>query len=270
MTGISDEEAHVAKAWDGNAQSWSDDVRAGHDRYREVYTWPAFRAFLPPVAGLEILDLGCGEGENTRRLARDGAAMSGVDLSGEMIALARAAEAAEPLGIAYETGSYAALTAYADQSFDACVSTMSLMDGPRLGDAFRAAQRVLRPGGWLAFSVLHPCFFMKLARWPTKVYGEETHLEVGDYFADTLEDEHWRFSKANRDGKTDLAPFRIPRFAHRLEDYLNAIAEVGLVLERASEPRPSEQAAQENPWLWRFRRHAPIVLMIRARRPATS
>ena len=270
MTGTSDDEAHVAKAWDGNARTWSDDVRAGHDRYREVYTWPAFRAFLPPIAGLEILDLGCGEGENTRRLARDGATMSGIDLSGEMIALACGAEAAESLGIAYEIGSYADLTAYADRSFDACVSTMALMDGPRLADAFRAAHRVLRPGGWLAFSVLHPCFFMKLARWPTKVYGEETHLEVGDYFAEDLEDEHWHFSKADRAGATAPIPFRIPRFAHRLEDYLNAIAESGLVLERACEPRASEQAARENPWLWRFRRHAPIVLMILARRPAAS
>ncbi len=270
MTGMSDDEAHVAKAWDGNARAWSDDVRGGHDRYREIYTWPAFRAFLPPVAGLEILDLGCGEGENTRRLAGDGAAMSGVDLSGEMIALARAAEAADPLGIGYETGSYADLTAYADRSFDACVSTMALMDGPRLGDAFRAAHRVLRPGGWLAFSVLHPCFFMGLSRWPTREYGEETHLEVGDYFAEALEDEHWRFSKSGRDRSAAPDLFRVPRFAHRLEDYLNAIGESGLVLERACEPRPSEQAATENPWLWRFRRHAPIVLMIRARRPSES
>ena len=268
MASVTDDEAYVARAWDGNAQAWSEDVRAGHDRYREVYTWPAFQGFLPDIAGLEILDLGCGEGENTRRLARAGARMSGIDLSTEMIALAREAEAAQPLGIGYEVGSYAELAPFADAAFDACVSTMALMDGPRLGDALRQAARVLRPGGWIAFSVLHPCFFMKHFRWPTKEYGQETHLEVGDYFAETVSDDRWRFSKARREGSLTPEPFRVPRFAHRLEDYLNAVAGAGLILERAAEPRPDEQSARDHPWLRRYRRHTPMILMIRARKPA--
>lgn len=61
------DERRVAKAWDGNARVWAEDVRAGHDKYREIYTWPAFRAFLPDVPGLEILDLGCGAFAGTRR-----------------------------------------------------------------------------------------------------------------------------------------------------------------------------------------------------------
>lgn len=268
MASVTDEEAHVARAWDSNARAWAEDVRAGHDRYRDVYTWPAFCALLPDTAGLEILDLGCGEGENTRRLARDGARMSGIDLSEGMIGLAREAEAADPLGIAYAAGSFADLSPYADATFDACVSTMALMDGPRLGDALHAAERVLRPGGWIAFSVLHPCFFMKHFRWPTNDYGEETHLEVGDYFAETVSDDRWHFSKAQREGSTKPEPFRVPRFAHRLEDYLNAVADAGLILERAAEPRPDEKAAQDHPWLWRYRRHTPMILMILARKPS--
>ena len=267
MTEI-DEEQRVATAWDGNARIWTEDVRAGYDVYREVYTWPAFRAFLPAdIQGLEVLDLGCGEGENTRRLARDGARMSGIDLSGEMIAFARQAETADPLGIAYEIGSYAELLPYGDASFDACVSTMALMDGPRLADAMRAAHRVLRPGGWLAFSVLHPCFFMQVPRWSTRDYGHETHLEIADYFIESLHDDRWHFSKAKHDPGSDKL-FRTPRFNHRLENYLNALADAGLVLERAEEPRPTEQAAEQNPWLKRYRRHVPLILMIRARRPA--
>lgn len=261
-----DQEQRVAVAWDGNARAWAEDVRAGHDRYREIYTWPAFLSFLPEIDGLEILDLGCGEGENARRLARAGARLTGIDLSAEMVAHARAAEASDPLGIAYDIGSFSDLSPYDEGSFDACISTMALMDGPDIQGAMRAAHRVLRPGGWIAFSVLHPCFMTPLLRWPSREYGHETHLEIGDYFADAIDDEHWRFSKAKRD-EPAVTLFRVPRFAHRLEDYLNAVTESGLMLERVGEPRPTEQMAEEFPWLRRYRRHAPMILMIRARRP---
>src|SRR3954464_14392642 len=54
------------------------------------------------LAGKAVVDLACGEGFYTRRLRGQGAArVVGVDLSHEMIALARAEEAAHPSGIDY-------------------------------------------------------------------------------------------------------------------------------------------------------------------------
>lgn len=67
------DEAAVARAWDANAERWTEDVRAGFDRYRELYTFPALLAFMPEVGGRAIIDLGCGEGANTRQFARRGA-----------------------------------------------------------------------------------------------------------------------------------------------------------------------------------------------------
>ena len=49
----------------------------------------------------DVLDAGCGEGYNTRILARGGARMTGVDLSERMIELAQAEERRAPLGIRY-------------------------------------------------------------------------------------------------------------------------------------------------------------------------
>ena len=144
-------EDHVAAAWDANAATWVEHVRAGYDLYREAFTMPAFLAFCPDLDGLRVIDLGCGEGHNTRALARRGAKMTGVDLSPRMIAAARASELALPLGIAYQVGSFTRLEFCADVSFDGAVSTMALMDSPDFGAAARAAHRVLRPGG--GFSV---------------------------------------------------------------------------------------------------------------------
>ncbi|KZK96887.1 methyltransferase domain-containing protein [Pseudovibrio sp. Ad26] len=46
----------------------------------------AFDASLSNVSGKRIIDLGCREGNNTRKLARAGARMSGADLSKNMVA----------------------------------------------------------------------------------------------------------------------------------------------------------------------------------------
>jgi len=33
---------YVTNAWNGNAEQWAHDVRAGYDKYRDAYTFPAF------------------------------------------------------------------------------------------------------------------------------------------------------------------------------------------------------------------------------------
>ena len=155
----------VSARWDQNADQWTRDVRAGYDVYRDLFTFPAFQKFLPPLDQLEVIDFGCGEGSNTRQLAKMGARMTGIDLSGRLIEHARQEEEARPLGIRYKEASYSVDTGFSDASFDAVVSTMALMDGPDFDQAMREAYRLLRPGGFVAFSILHPCFITPGLRW---------------------------------------------------------------------------------------------------------
>ncbi|MBV9821948.1 MAG: class I SAM-dependent methyltransferase, partial [Actinobacteria bacterium] len=64
--------------------------------------WHSLRVRLGDLSGLSVLDLACGDGMGTRLLSRWGAArVVGVDVSEQMIALARQREEAEPLGIEY-------------------------------------------------------------------------------------------------------------------------------------------------------------------------
>ena len=51
-----------------------------------------FLRFVGDVSGLQVVDFGCGEGTNTRRFARAGARMTGIDLSERLIAHARESE----------------------------------------------------------------------------------------------------------------------------------------------------------------------------------
>src|SRR5918993_5983657 len=90
----------VGRYWDEKAEVWTELVRAGYDYYRDGLNTPAFLEMLPDVNGLSGLDVGCGEGYNTRLLARRGASMTGIDISRNFVNYAR--EAGHPLGIRYE------------------------------------------------------------------------------------------------------------------------------------------------------------------------
>jgi trans-aconitate methyltransferase len=60
----------VGRPWNENAEVWTQLVRAGYDLYRDGLNTPAFFEMLPDVDGLSGLDVGCGEGHNTRLLAQ--------------------------------------------------------------------------------------------------------------------------------------------------------------------------------------------------------
>lgn len=262
MSDINLDEAAVASAWDGNADQWTHDVRAGYDKYRELYTLPAFLGFMPEIGGREVIDLGCGEGSNTRRFARLGGRMTGIDLSARFIEKAREAEAADPLGIRYIVSSFSNLADFADESFDCALSTMALMDGPDFPAAMREAHRVLRTSGTLAFSVLHPCFITPVMAWVRDEEGRHLGLRAGRYFDKGSFVERWHFSK--RPSSDVVTPFQVPRFPRTLSDYLNAVSVAGFRIARIEEPRPPEEAARENPWLMRWHEHAPLVLFVEA------
>ena len=258
-------EEDVARYWDQNADLWSDHVRRGWDAYREHYNNPAFLAFLGDVAGKSVLDAGCGEGHNTRILARQGAHVVGIDISTRMIALARAEEEREPLGIRYEVASYSDLSVFLDASFDLVVSSMALMDGPDFGGAIREFFRLLRARGKLAFSISHPCFMTRGYAWERDAQGNCVRLLVADYFDDEPWVERWSFSESPL--PEDTPPFAVPVFPRTLSYYLNTLIRSGFVLTEVHEPRPSEEMCREHPWLWRWRRHAPLFFYVLSTKP---
>jgi len=73
----------------------------GKDHFREEMNKPAALKMVGNVKGKQLLDLACGEGYNTRILAKKGARVIGVDFSKEMIKLARERERRDRLGIRY-------------------------------------------------------------------------------------------------------------------------------------------------------------------------
>jgi 2-polyprenyl-3-methyl-5-hydroxy-6-metoxy-1,4-benzoquinol methylase len=113
---------------------------------------------LGSVAGLRVVDVACGHGRITRELARRGARVAGIDISGALISKARHTEQNEPLGIRYIHADVTAPGALGEGEFDAAACNFGLSDIDDLDAAITAVSSALRPGGHFVFSILHPCF----------------------------------------------------------------------------------------------------------------
>jgi 2-polyprenyl-3-methyl-5-hydroxy-6-metoxy-1,4-benzoquinol methylase len=256
----------VGRLWNSNAEAWTRLARAGYDIYRDHLTTPAFFGMLPDVAGLSGLDIGCGEGHNTRLLARRGARVTAVDIAEVFIDYARQSEDDEPLGIDYRVTSAVDLP-FSDGAFDFATGFMSFMDVPETERVVAEAFRVLKPGGFLQFSITHPCFDTPHRRNLRGPDGRTYAIEVGDYFRNLEGDvTEWLFKAAPAEARAGLAKFRTPRFTRTISQWLNLLIDTGFQLDRLGEPRPSDEAVAACPGL----QDAQVVsyfLHIRARRP---
>lgn len=157
--------ADTRTLYDSTAARWA---RHQPSSLSDYTARPQVMALCEPVAGLRVLDLGCGEGYCSRALGRRGAQVLGLDLSAGMVDLARQAEAAEPLGIRYDVADAAAVDLGTDR-FDLVVAVFlfNYLAVEPMRRTMANVHRMLAPGGHFVFAVPHPCFaFMRRAAPP--------------------------------------------------------------------------------------------------------
>jgi len=192
--------------------------------------------------------------------------VTAIDISEIFIAHAKQAEEQEPLGIDYRVASAVELP-FADATFDFATAFMSLMDIPETDRVLAEAHRVLKPGGFLQFSITHPCFDTPHRRNLRDENGLTYAIEVGGYFRN-LEGAvtEWLFGAAPPEVKQGLVKFKTPRFTRTVSQWLNLLIENGFELERVEEPRPSDATVRACPDM----QDAQVVayfLHIRVRKP---
>jgi 2-polyprenyl-3-methyl-5-hydroxy-6-metoxy-1,4-benzoquinol methylase len=148
------------EAWNHNAAFWNERMGEGND-FVEVLIWPATERLLDLHLGERVLDIACGNGLSARRLAVLGAEVVAFDFAEAMIAHALERTSQHKERISYsvlDATDEAALLALGEAQFDAAICNMALFDMAEIEPLMRALARLLRPGGRLVFSVIHPCF----------------------------------------------------------------------------------------------------------------
>jgi len=209
-----------------------------HNAY---YERPATLSLLPDVNGKRILDAGCGPGVYAEWLAAHGGIVVAFDANEKMVALAtqRLGEKVQVLRANLE----APLDFLADNSFDGVISPL-VMDYIRAWEpVFREFYRVLKPGGFLVFSMEHP--YMKYA----------THHMMSNYFKVEQVEYVWRgFGK----------PVSVPSFRRPLSGVINPLLQAGFILEQILEPIPTEEFWERDPEDYEELMRSPGFLCIKA------
>lgn len=256
----------VQEYWEANAEAWTVMSRQGYDRSRDLYNTPTFLRILPDIQGLRGLDIGCGEGANTRILAQRGATMTGIDFCETFIRYAKQSEADVPLGITYDIADAAKLP-FGDNSFDFASAFMSFQDISRQVEAISEAYRIIKPGGFFQFSITHPCFQTPKWAWIHDEDGKREAMIVGDYFRDgQCHVDEWTFGAAPTELKERYPKFKIPYFDWTLSGWLNMLLSARFTLEEFAEPTPDDETLKKHP----EESDARIIayfLIIRCRKP---
>ncbi len=105
-------------------------------------------AGLNVQVGMDVLDLGCGDGTTALPCALRGANVTGVDIASNLVAAGNMrAKAAGLDNLRFEEGDASRLEALSDERFDMVVSVFGAMFAPRPLDTAKEMVRVTRPGG---------------------------------------------------------------------------------------------------------------------------
>ena len=136
------------------------------------------------LTGKTVIDVACGEGWLTRELRKAGAnKVVGVDISEEMIELARWQEEREPLGIEYRVED--ARATESSEEFDISVSNWLLVyarDRQELGVMCRGLANRIKPGGRFVTLITNPALYTWQSHPPDyRKYGLSARLPESAY-----------------------------------------------------------------------------------------
>jgi SAM-dependent methyltransferase len=216
------------------------DVRTGYDRWAETYdatpnpivaldrrvTLQAFDA----AAGTRVLDAGCGTGAHLESLSRKGLRTLGLDLSSEMLRVARRTAPGAWLAQADLNRAFPIRSG----SVDAVLSSLVSEHLTDLRRFFREAFAVLQHGGRLIFSAFHP----ELAR-----AGVEANFE------------------------SDGVEYRLGAAPYSIDEYLTRIMQAGFRIELSRDCHADAALVEALPAARKFLGR-PLIFLVHARRSA--
>lgn len=210
----------ICEEWDSVNSKRQQVIEQGKDISLFTVTSPCILKSIVEDSPQKVLDVGCGSGYLTAKIAEKVDECIGIDLSEKSITLARQKYQRKNLSFVNSE-----ISKYVPESkIDACVANMVFMSDPEWIQSIKHIYNILDWNGYFYVMITHPCFWPKYWNYQDEewfCYNEEIYIE--NNFSVSLE---------KTMGKTT--------YIHRsLEQYINGLIKAGFGIEKIEEPYPS-------------------------------
>ena len=253
--------------WNRNADYWDERMGEGN-AFHKLLIEPTQLRLLSLAKGERVLDIGCGNGQFARKMASLGADVLAVDAAPRMIENARQrtpqdADYSERLKYkVFDASDETMMLALGESSFDAVVSTMVLMDMASIAPVASAVERLLKPGGRMVFSIMHPCF--NSTEGFTQIMERE---EVDGELIERVSVRVSRYIEPHVHKGLAMVGQPVPQnYFHRpLSALLGVFFKAGFVVDALEEPVFPKDVPGDDKFGWLMYKDIPPVLSVRFR-----
>lgn len=244
-------------------------LRAGGD-----VLFPEERALLGALKGKSLVHLQCNSGQDSLCLARDGATVTGVDLSDEAISFARRLSKDAGIPARFVEAEINTWMMSTEDRFDLAFASYGVAGWHEDAAAFmRGVARILKPGGRFVYVEFHSLMWS---------FGQDLKLSGDDYFSrgpyiEPVKD-YVAESGPSLGGQAGLTGTNdVPAYAyqHTVGEYVTYLAAAGLTIESLTEypysngyrPYPMMVEAPGRRWTWpEGKARVPLMFSVSARK----
>ncbi len=149
-------------AWEENAEFWDEQMGDESNYFHCDIVRPNVEKLLEISQDDYVLDIACGNGNFSERMAKQGARVVAFDYSPKMIELAIKRRSSVLDKVSFhlcDATNYEMLTALkGDKPFTKAVANMAIMDISEISPLFKAVYDMLDENGMFVFATHHPCF----------------------------------------------------------------------------------------------------------------
>jgi ubiquinone/menaquinone biosynthesis C-methylase UbiE len=231
---ISQEEA--IQGWNTGGEEFAARFERHEEFFHRYMINPAILDLLGPVEGKAVLDVACGEGHFSRKLAElanGKIRITGIDASEKLIEIAKQRNKTFSDCIQLQIGDASRMEQVPSKAFDIAICNMALMFIKRYEDAIHEVARALKPGGIFVFSLLHPCFLTPGSDWiMDDAHGSGKGKRIG------WKTDNYHLRLAARDVLFVCDSQETYYFCRTLEDYARTLRKNGFVVTDLREPLP--------------------------------